>query len=76
MSPRDACPALLLLLLTLLSAWPTVHSRETPNQKFQRQHVDPFTPEPYNDLYCNQRMKDQGMTSDKCKTPNIFIHVP
>ncbi|KYO17165.1 ribonuclease pancreatic precursor [Alligator mississippiensis] len=76
MSPRDACPALLLLLLTLLSAWPTVDSRETPNQKFQRQHVDPFTRPPYNDVYCNQRMKAQGMTLGICKTKNTFIHAP
>ncbi|XP_067398643.1 ribonuclease-like [Emydura macquarii macquarii] len=64
-------PALLLLLVL----WPAAAQRETPYEKFQRQHVDTapgWEPDP--SRYCNLMMPRRNMTVGFCKQLNSFVH--
>ncbi|XP_074838839.1 ribonuclease-like [Carettochelys insculpta] len=64
-----------LLLPLLLSAGLGTAQRETPFQKFQRQHVDPsprWEPDPR--VYCNRMMAQRRMTVPVCKEINSFVH--
>ncbi|XP_039354948.1 ribonuclease-like [Mauremys reevesii] len=65
----------LLLLIFLLPACLAAAGRETPYEKFQRQHVDTsgsWEPDP--NRYCNLMMPRRNMTVSFCKDLNSFIH--
>ncbi|XP_030395659.1 ribonuclease-like isoform X1 [Gopherus evgoodei] len=65
----------LLLLIFLLPACLTAAGRETPYEKFQRQHVDTsgsWEPDP--NRYCNLMMPRRNMTVSFCKDLNSFVH--
>lgn len=69
---------ILFSLLVLVLGWVqpslAVESRESPVQKFKRQHMDEEGPFPSSPTYCNQMMKSRGMTSGWCKQMNTFVH--
>ncbi|XP_066578152.1 uncharacterized protein LOC136767992 [Amia ocellicauda] len=53
--------------------------RETPSEKFVRQHVDPDSKPPFDDKYCNDRISKYSIwkyenNSKQCKPTNMFIH--
>uniref|UniRef100_A0A8C4Y5R9 Ribonuclease A-domain domain-containing protein n=1 Tax=Gopherus evgoodei TaxID=1825980 RepID=A0A8C4Y5R9_9SAUR len=65
----------LLLLIFLFPACLTAAGRETPYEKFQRQHVDTsgsWEPDP--NRYCNLMMPRRNMTVSFCKDLNSFVH--
>ncbi|KAM7150790.1 ribonuclease-like [Macrochelys suwanniensis] len=65
----------LLLLIFLLPACLAAAWRETPYEKFQRQHVDTsgrWEPDP--NRYCNLMMPRRSMTVSSCKDLNSFVH--
>lgn len=62
-----------LLLLVLVGSQAR---RETPAQKFQRQHMDPGSFSNNNPTYCNVMMKRRNMTQGHCKPKNTFVHEP
>ncbi|XP_048676278.1 ribonuclease isoform X1 [Caretta caretta] len=65
----------LLLLIFLLLAYMAMARRETPYEKFQRQHVDTSRSwEPDPNRYCNLMMLRRNMTVSSCKELNSFVH--
>ncbi|XP_037358856.1 ribonuclease pancreatic-like [Talpa occidentalis] len=62
---------LVLVLLVLVGARPS-WPRETPAQRFQRQHVD-FGKGPFGCTYCNQMMRRRNILG---KAINTFVHEP
>ncbi|XP_036592510.1 ribonuclease pancreatic-like [Trichosurus vulpecula] len=63
-----------LLLLPLLAMLVVrLVSSETPAERFERQHVDSDCPALNDNVYCNQMMRNRGMTQESCKEFNTFI---
>nr|Q8VD90.1 RecName: Full=Ribonuclease pancreatic gamma-type; AltName: Full=RNase 1 gamma; Flags: Precursor [Rattus fuscipes]CAC86438.1 pancreatic ribonuclease gamma [Rattus fuscipes] len=65
-----------LLVLVLGCVQPSLvgESKESPSEKFKRRHMDEEGPYQSSPTYCNQMMKDRGMTSGRCKPLNTFVH--
>ncbi|KAM5235521.1 ribonuclease pancreatic-like [Ctenodactylus gundi] len=68
-------PLLFLLLLGLGWIQPSL-GKESPAQKFQRQHMDSGSSPRKGSPYCNKMMKARKMTQHSCKSFNSFIHEP
>ncbi|XP_074088067.1 ribonuclease pancreatic-like [Macrotis lagotis] len=67
---------LLLLGLLLLGLFQQSAAKESPAEKFQRQHMDSGNLISDDNNYCNRMMKARNMTQGRCKPVNTFIHEP
>ncbi|KAL8176481.1 UNVERIFIED_CONTAM: hypothetical protein K2H54_035437 [Gekko kuhli] len=64
----------LTLLFSALSPVSSVGKSHANYQSFLRKHVDPGRTTTNAHVYCQEKMKAQGLTSPTCTEKNTFIH--
>lgn len=64
------------LLALVLGLIRRSQGRESPDMRFQRQHMDPGGLSNRSPTYCNTMMRRRGMANGWCKEKNTFVHEP